>query len=125
MIEVECKRLCSGFCGVIQVSQNERNRVKEYRESKGFPYLEFQTLSSPNVVRHFVELHTDIHDGCLTACPYLLGNECTIQEVKPLICRLLYEGDFHKCPYGCVPDRYLTKVEANELLRKEGVDWQF
>ena len=122
---MECKHLCSKSCGVIQVSQNERKRVREYRESRGLPYLEFQTLSSPNVVRHFGEQHPQIHDGCLSDCPYLSGNECTIQEVKPLMCRLLYECDFKKCPYGCSPDKYLTKDEANGLLQREGVNWQF
>ena len=41
-------------------------------------------------------------------------------EVRPLICRLYGLVKRMACPWGCQPDRWMTDVEAYELLRKVG-----
>lgn len=50
-------------------------------------------------------------------CPHLgLSGRCEAYAVRPLICRLWGAVEDLRCPWGCKPDRYLTRLEARRLL---------
>lgn len=90
--KLECRGLCYDSCGPIEASVRERQRI----ERAGG-----RTLCTV--------------DG---SCCSMLGpdNRCTVYDVRPLICRLYGVAKGLECPYGCKPERYLTRVEASEML---------
>lgn len=54
-------------------------------------------------------------------CPMLdSAGRCTVYDIRPMLCRIWYciQGDPDRppCPHGCVPDRWLSKEEALDLL---------
>ena len=51
-------------------------------------------------------------------CPYIENNQCSIYEVRPIICRLFGVVDKLQCPYGCAPAKLLSGVQATGLLRQ-------
>ena len=46
--------------------------------------------------------------------------ECEIHEARPLICRLfgIVDIDLMRCPWGCVPERWLSDAESRALLEE-------
>ena len=46
------------------------------------------------------------------------GNNCTVHSVRPLICRIWGATEDMKCKHGCKPEYYLTRQQAEELIRK-------
>lgn len=51
-------------------------------------------------------------------CPHLgPDGRCTAYEVRPMICRLWGVTRSMACPWGCIPDRWLSDGEAMELLK--------
>ena len=52
--------------------------------------------------------------------PALLNErgECSVHAIRPMICRLWGLTKSMACPFGCVPERWLTEDEAHALLAK-------
>ncbi len=91
---VECRGYCAAACGPILMSRLEWGRI-ERKVPKG--RLDPATL----------------------VCPMLDdAGRCTVYARRPLVCRLYGVAEGMECPFGCVPTRRLTKVEAFELMRK-------
>lgn len=45
-------------------------------------------------------------------CVYLTADErCSVYAVRPLICRAWGVVKMMSCPFGCVPERWLTEIE--------------
>ena len=90
---IECKRLCQEACGPIAMSMLERRRIEE----------------------HF--------DGALAVngeptCPLLKDGRCTVYPIRPAICRLFGLVRAMQCPFGCIPERWISDDEAGSLLRE-------
>ena len=51
-------------------------------------------------------------------CPALNNGSCTVYAVRPLICRLWGAVKAMMCPYGCVPERWMSEAEATRLIRR-------
>lgn len=52
-------------------------------------------------------------------CVHLdFAGRCSIYDYRPVICRLYGVSEDLACPFGCKPDRALTKPEAFELMRR-------
>lgn len=51
-------------------------------------------------------------------CPALVGEQCTVYEVRPMICRLWGAWEPLPCPYGCRPagGKLLSAAEGLALL---------
>lgn len=92
---IECRRLCTQACGPIAMSKLEWQRI---RTRIGRP---------PQV------------DECLT-CSLLSGDRCSARDIRPLICRLfgLVDNELMRCPFGCVPTRWLSDAEARRFLNR-------
>lgn len=92
--EVKCKRLCQEGCGPIQMSPFEWDRIVKRLGHK------------PKIV----------DDGHLS-CPMLAKDGgCGVYHIRPLVCRLWGVVLRMRCPWGCVPEKWLTDSEAMRML---------
>lgn len=89
--KLQCRGRCQEACGPIDMSQAERDRIRE--QGVAIP-----PLSSP--------------------CPALtFMGTCGVFEVRPLICRLWGMVEAMACPWGCMPDGgWLDDATAQALL---------
>lgn len=92
---LKCKQLCAESCGPIVMTRVEWQRV-------------CKTLSEERKAI-----------GSLT-CPILENGLCAAYDVRPMLCRLWGLVETMKCPWGCVPERYLTEEEGYEFLVRSG-----
>ena len=94
--QLQCRGLCQDSCGPIGVSEGEGACV----ERAGGRPLRFASR---------------------LRCTFLEPNSgrCEVYEVRPMICRLfgMVKGVM-ECPHGCVPERWLTRQEGYELMRR-------
>ena len=96
---IDCKGACRTTCTVIEMSDRERQRIAE-RGVAIAPLTQSAVTTTP------------------TPCAALgaLG-QCTVHDVRPMICRLWGTTEDLPCVYGCVPTgEYLTNAEAMELI---------
>jgi Fe-S-cluster containining protein len=88
---IVCQRKCQQACGPILMSEVELVRIS----SVGTP-------PTP-------------HPETL-ACSKLRGGECSIYSIRPLICRLWGVAAGMECPWGCRPERKLSRKAAYGLI---------
>lgn len=94
--KIDCQGKCWHSCGPITMSALEYDRV---RARVGKPI--------PSVTRP------------LQLCPLLSADHrCTVYEVRPLICRMWGVAEGMPCPFGCKPERLLSRAEVHDLLRQ-------
>lgn len=95
---IACKKLCSEHCRAITLTKPEFRNLAS-------------TLNEP------IKL---TGEGALAVCPILdqSTGTCRAYAARPLICRLYGTVPAMKCPYGCVPDRWLTNIEGRALLQE-------
>lgn len=86
---VACKRLCSAYCGPIQLIRLEAKRI----------------ASVPGMKK-----------DC--SCSLLEDGLCSRYDARPLICRLWGTVWEMKCPHGCEPERWLTRAEVMDIFRE-------
>lgn len=53
-------------------------------------------------------------------CPHLIDGRCSQYENRPLVCRLYGSSVPLPCPFGCKPDRLLSKAEADSIKKTAG-----
>src|ERR1035438_9631703 len=91
---IRCQGKCQASCGPIMYSDAEASRV-ERLTGKRLP-----------------DVFVVIEPKDLT-CPLLdPAGHCSIYAHRPLICRLWGLVERMRCPWGCVPDRWLSDNEA-------------
>src|SRR5438093_2820085 len=80
---LDCQRKCQAACGPIVFSGEERWRIM--RRIGAWPQ------------RQFPESLT---------CPFLdlLTGDCSVHDIRPMICRLWGLTKSMACPFGCVPE---------------------
>jgi len=88
---LKCKKLCAESCGPVPMGRVEWQRVCKAvgEERKG---------------------HADL------TCPILENGRCAAYEVRPMLCRLWGVVETMPCPWGCIPERWLTEEEGFEFL---------
>lgn len=103
--KIECKRLCFDCCGPIAVATQELRAAR-----KIMPVAAKKTEPG---------YHQPAYDHFTMRCSLLSDqNECKIYEARPLICRLWGLVEKLRCPFGCVPERWVTDEEAADLLER-------
>lgn len=92
--KLTCKGQCQECCGPIQMSRVEWDRIK-------------------GRVGHSPRART-------LTCPLLIlsSGRCKVYAVRPMICRLWGVVEDMRCPWGCQPERWLTREEGFEFLRR-------
>jgi Fe-S-cluster containining protein len=89
---VKCRGLCQEACGPIPATDGE---IRIMERVSGKPHaLDCDTFR----------------------CAYLQEGRCSIYKNRPLVCRIWGAAENLICPFGCKPDRYLTKFEALDLM---------
>lgn len=58
------------------------------------------------------------HTKDLTCTALFFTGLCTIYEHRPLICRTWGLVKKMACPFGCIPDRWMTDREFDALMRE-------
>lgn len=97
---IDCKKLCRECCGpIVQagvMSALEFERLAEYERQ-------------PEDPKNFMACWLLTPDGL-----------CSAYDARPLICRLwgVVDTPLMRCPFGCVPDRWLTDAESRTMLRE-------
>lgn len=102
--KLTCKGLCVQSCSLIKVGELERDRITKLKGTD--PFLKND---------EFLEA---IQNPSKWACKLLECGKCSIYAIRPLICRLFGLVKKMACPFGCVPDRWLSDQEAREYLKK-------
>jgi hypothetical protein len=100
---IQCQRKCHAQCSVIPLEALELVQLKAaMREDLPVQRLENGILTVFDEAR-----------GC---CPALnVFRACSAYEARPLICRLWGVVERLQCPHGCLPARFLTDEEVNDL----------
>ena len=87
-----CKGYCHDSCGPIDMSVRERARIVE-------------------------RARKPITCGLGASCSMLTAERrCSVYDIRPMICRLWGLTKGMRCPYGCVPERWLPDDECARLL---------
>lgn len=90
---LECQGLCHDSCGPIDMSVRERARIER--------------THGPVVC----------DTGAGAACSMLDEHRrCRVYDIRPMICRLWGIVESLPCPYGCKPERVLTREEGFRLI---------
>lgn len=106
-----CKGLCHNSCTAIEMSQRERERLRE----EGVEIM-------PHII---AKDEVDAFGRITHRCEALdKDNRCTVYEKRPMVCRLFgttatHHGEglgFLNCEFGCAPQHPLTEQQAFELL---------
>jgi hypothetical protein len=97
---VACQRRCGVSCGPMILTDLEARR------------LQVMTHTKPRTLP-LVTNEADLR------CIYLAPDQrrCTVHAIRPLICRVWGVLKRLSCPFGCVPDRWLSDVEFVQLAQ--------
>lgn len=104
--KINCKQLCDSSCSIIPVGELEVKRVTELLGYNPFP--------TPEKMLEMLQKKKP----CEFTCSLLKEGKCSIYRVRPLICRLFGLTKKMKCPFGCIPERWLDDDVAKKLLKK-------
>lgn len=96
---LKCQGKCQDSCGVIPVFEIEVQNIKRLN------------LNPPSTVN-------SSQYGELTCSQLSAFGTCKIYSSRPLACRLFGLVEKMRCPFGCVPERWLTDEETDKLMEK-------
>jgi Fe-S-cluster containining protein len=88
---IGCQRLCQEACGPVLMGRVEWERIVKR--------LKHEPRGGPDLV-----------------CPMLRDGLCSVYAIRPMICRLWGIVEGMECPWGCVPERLLTREEGFAYL---------
>lgn len=117
--KVSCKRKCQGCCGPLLIPEIELRRMEEktgYIQQDSRQHLETDGPFK-NVDKDLLRALTPDDDlTCKQLMPFT--GACRVYSVRPMVCRMWGTTPSMRCPFGCVPDRWLTTMEAYEFFAK-------
>jgi len=97
---IDCQGFCRTTCTQIAMSKREHERIAE---------------AGVEIAIHEIPVRFVEPDPC--AALTIFG-QCRVYGLRPTVCRLWGVTEGMECPYGCVPERYLTRDEGLELIAK-------
>lgn len=106
--KLNCKGKCVQSCSVIKLGKYERERIAAFLGYDPF-------LADDKILDHLMQNPID-----KWSCALLKDGLCSIYDKRPLICRLFGLVPEMKCPFGCVPERWVKPEEARKMLEKAG-----
>lgn len=103
--KIECRKRCFAACSFIPLHVAELKRITD-NSKVSIETMEY--MDDPDV-----KMIKTVGDD---RCPLLIFNECSVYELRPLICRMYGVVESMRCQHGCVPERVLSNEEAGELI---------
>lgn len=93
--KINCQKKCQECCGQVMMTDFEFQRIVN-RTGRNPP----------------------IPNSLLEPCHWLKDGGCKVYDIRPAICRLWGLVDFPimKCPFGCVPERWLSNEEGLAII---------
>ncbi|MEV4472874.1 YkgJ family cysteine cluster protein [Nonomuraea sp. NPDC049504] len=101
-----CKGLCQDSCGPIGMNPREQQRIRE------------RGVKIPHYRDGLAEL---VETGDYT-CPALKDGQCSVYEVRPMLCRLWGATETMPCTYGCRPEEGLLPDAEGHALLAQSLD---
>jgi Fe-S-cluster containining protein len=89
--KLQCQRKCQEACGPVLMTRLEWKRI--------IRTLGHEPKALPNLT-----------------CPMLKDGACSCYSVRPTICHLYGLVKAMACPWGCVPERWLSDEESHAIL---------
>lgn len=93
--EIDCKGHCHDQCTVAPLGAEEADYIADKYGEENVPEPEDDLVCSS------LDRET---------------KNCTVYDRRPLICRIFGLTKKLRCPYGCVPDRWLAEHKARQLI---------
>lgn len=100
---LKCKGLCAESCGPVLMSAAEWQRIIDR--------LGYEPKGDETLI-----------------CPMLEEGRCSVYDIRPMICRLWGMTKQMRCPWGCMPAKWITKpagqgflAEADRLSTEHGI----
>jgi len=112
---LNCQRKCQECCGPIAMSGIEWFNLTQYLGYRPIvPRVVADKAAMGTIPYRF---GTTVFMECVT-CPLLNPHDgsCMAYEVRPLICRIWGTVPKLRCPWGCLPERWLTDIEASKIM---------
>lgn len=100
---IECKGLCTDYCGPVDGGPREIQRMR----AAGWSTPDYMAISAG--------------DDEALRCSLLVDKRCSGYESRPLVCRLWGVAEMMPCPYGCTAERILD-TEQSRVLMLRAVD---
>ncbi|MDQ1585858.1 MAG: uncharacterized protein QOH80_1223 [Actinomycetota bacterium] len=106
---IECRGHCWVACGPIDMSNAERDRIRERTGIEIRPVDEVRAGLPPNAPP--------------PPCPALGPlKQCKVYELRPFICRAWGVAESMRCPHGCIPEGgWLSDDEVMMMLMQSNV----
>lgn len=94
---IDCQGFCHDSCGPIDMSSAERARIAEQGVTieRGAWFTDLRPIRCPALT---------------------MFRQCSVYQIRPLICRIWGLTKRMPCTYGCRPSRWLSEPEAYALL---------
>ncbi len=126
--KIECRRKCIDSCGPLIVPRVEHDQVVK----TGFhiPVADISKVPlNETWARHgkenLVGWNTQGNFICVNLYPF--SGKCRVYAVRPLVCRVWGLMKRMQCPFGCIPERWMSEEEVQGLfdrvmqIQKRGV----
>lgn len=97
--KIDCQGHCHTACGPIDMSTAERKRIR----------LTYGVN---------IPVGSALRDGPSDCVALTWSKQCSVYDVRPLICRIYGLTKGLPCAYGCRPDRWLSEREFFEFLAR-------
>lgn len=110
--KIECKQKCQDACSFIITTKREQKEI-----SKELNYNPFTKVNYNHYALFDIEKDSSCKMLNKDKSDPNCGN-CSIYYMRPLICRLFGLVKKMRCPFGCVPERWITDNEAKKMFKE-------
>ena len=103
----QCEEGCTECCGPVMWGKAEDQLINEWLSKRGM-----------RKKKRYIKLDASLVSRADLTCPYIQNARCQIYPVRPLICRLYGAVEELKCPFGCGPEKLLSREEADKIMHE-------
>jgi Fe-S-cluster containining protein len=119
--KIDCKRKCQGACGPLLIPRVENVQIEKAGAIFDLSSIKDVELSEKWAWMDRTKLvATRPIPGSLDCSMLYPSGKCRVYAIRPLVCRVwgMIDEPEMRCPFGCVPDRWLTGKEVRSLFER-------